>query len=351
MLLARLPPPQRAQLIQSLTPERQRNFAWDWRGWWARPDQLAPPGDWSKWLILAGRGYGKTKILSEWVRELVAKKVAGRIALVAPTAADARDVMVEGPSGILACCPDWDRPVYESSKRRMTWPNGAVAITYSADEPDRLRGPQHDAAACDELAAWRYPESWDMLMFGLRLGKNPRCAIATTPKPVKLLKELLAREGGDVIVTRGSTYENSTNLAPTFFKDIVSKYEGTRLGRQELLAELLTDVPNALWSRDNLDKLRVRQAPELLRIVVAIDPAMKSTEGSDETGIIVAGIGSGQARVLCLTTCPATISPTGLGAQGGLGLRALQGRPHHCGSQQRRRDGGSHACARVNKTV
>jgi phage terminase large subunit-like protein len=285
-----------------MTQEEARRFLFDWRSWWARPDQLAPSGPWTTWVILAGRGYGKTRVLSEWVREQVSCKRAGRIALVAPTTADVRDVLVEGPSGIIACCPDYDRPVYEPSKRRLTWPNGAVAITYSADEPERLRGPQHDAAVCDELAAWRYPEAWDMLMFGLRQGADPRAVVATTPKPVKLLKDLLAREckngiydkSHDVVVTRGSTYENQANLAPTFINTIVRKYEGTRLGRQELLAELLTDVPNALWQRDNIDKLRVVKAPELRRIVVAIDPAAKSTEGSDETGIVVAGIGRDQ---------------------------------------------------------
>lgn len=170
-----------------------------------------------------------------------------------------------------------------------------MATTYSADEPERLRGPQHDAAVCDELAAWRYPEAWDMLQFGLRLGDDPRCVVATTPKPVKLLKELLAREGKDVVVSRGSTYQNKANLARAFLDTIVTKYEGTRLGRQELLAELLSDVPNALWQRSKIDELRVaRPAPELTRIVVAIDPAAKSTEGSDETGIIVAGIGKDQ---------------------------------------------------------
>lgn len=280
-------------MMGNLTPSQARNFPFDWNGWWARPDQLAPLGSWSKWLILAGRGYGKTRVVCEWVRGLVEEGKAGRIALVAPTAADVRDVMVEGPSGILACCPDWNRPVYEPSRRKITWPNGAIAITYSADEPERLRGPQHDAAACDELAAWRYPEAYDMLMFGLRLGEDPRCAIATTPKPVKLIKELVAANGKDVIVTRGSTYENSANLAPTFFQTIVSKYEGTRLGRQELNAELLADVVGALWQRDQIDKLRIKKedCPALSRIVIAIDPAAKSEEGSDETGIIVAGIG------------------------------------------------------------
>lgn len=282
-----------------MTPEETRNFQWDWRGWWARPNQLAPAGDWSVWLILAGRGFGKTMTLSEWIRGQVEAGDAGRIALVAPTAADAREVLVEGPAGILAVSPPWNRPVYEASKRRLTWPNGAMATTYSADEPERLRGPQHDAAVCDELAAWRYPEAYDMLQFGLRQGRHPRCVVATTPKPVKLLKDLLAREGRDVVVTRGSTYENRSNLAPAFISTIVRKYEGTRLGRQELMAELLEDVPGALWRRSRIEELRVFGLPQLQRIVVAIDPAVSSEENSDETGIIVAGLsGKGEAFLL-----------------------------------------------------
>lgn len=270
--------------------EETRNFQWDWKGWLARPNQLPPSGDWSVWLILAGRGFGKTMTLSEWVRGQVENGNAGRIALVAPTAADAREVLVEGPAGLLAISPSWNRPIYEASKRKLTWPNGAIATTYSADEPERLRGPQHDAAVCDELAAWRYPESYDMLQFGLRQGEHPRCVVATTPKPVKLLKDLLAREGKDVVVTRGSTYENRANLAPAFLSTIVRKYEGTRLGRQELLAELLEDVPGALWRRSRIEELRVFGVPPLQRIVIAIDPAVSSEEDSDETGIIVAGL-------------------------------------------------------------
>lgn len=224
------------------------------------------------------------------MRGQVEASLAGRIALVAPTAADAREVLVEGPAGILAVSPPRNRPLYEPSKRRLTWANGAIATTYSADEPERLRGPQHDAAVCDELAAWSYPESYDMLQFGLRQGAHPRCVVATTPKPIKLLKDLLAREGRDVVVTRGSTYENRSNLAPSFLSTIVRKYEGTRLGRQELLAELLEDIPGALWRRSRIDELRVFGVPALQRIVIAIDPAVSSAENSDETGIIVAGI-------------------------------------------------------------
>jgi phage terminase large subunit-like protein len=256
----------------------------------ARPNQLPPLGDWWQiWLLLAGRGFGKTRTLAEWVCDQAASGQASRIALVAATAADARDVLVEGESGILAVAPPGCRPIYEPSKRRLTWPNGAIATTFSAEEPDRLRGPQHDAAVCDELASWSHPETWDMLQFGLRLGRKPRCLIATTPRPTKLLRELLAREGHDVVVTRGSSYDNKANLAPTFFAQIVKKYEGTRLGRQELNAELLEDTPGALWSHAIIDAARMTAAPLLQRIVVAIDPAVTSGEDADETGIVVVG--------------------------------------------------------------
>jgi len=257
----------------------------------ARPNQLPPSGDWWQiWLLLAGRGFGKTRTLAEWVCEQAASGQVSRIALVAATAADARDVLVEGESGILAVAPPWFRPIYEPSKRRLTWPNGAIATTFSAEEPDRLRGPQHDAAVCDELASWSRPETWDMLQFGLRLGRHPRCLVATTPRPIKLIRELLAREGHDVVVTRGSTYENRANLAPGFFAQVIRKYEGTRLGRQELKAELLEDTPGALWSHGIIEAARRSVAPvEMTRVVVAIDPAVTSGEEADETGIIVVG--------------------------------------------------------------
>jgi phage terminase large subunit-like protein len=266
----------------------------------ARPNQLPPPGGWWQiWLLLAGRGFGKTRTLAEWVCEQVASGQATRIALVAATAADARDVLVEGESGILAVAPPWFRPIYEPSKRRLTWPNGAIATTFSAEEPDRLRGPQHDAAVCDELGSWSRPETWDMLQFGLRLGRNPRCLVATTPRPTKLIRELLAREGRDVVVTRGSTYENRANLAPGFFEQVIRKYEGTRLGRQELNAELLEDTPGALWTHALIEANRLRAPPIMTRVVVAIDPAVTSGEESDETGIVVVGKdANGQGYVL-----------------------------------------------------
>jgi predicted phage terminase large subunit-like protein len=262
-------------------------------GWYAkaRPSQLPPPGDWNGWLLMAGRGFGKTRTGAEWVKELVETGAARHIALVGPTAGDVRDVMVEGPAGILAVSSPWCRPEYESSKRRLTWPNGVAASTFSSEEADRLRGPQHDALWADELASWKDAQStWDMAMFGLRVGRHPRWLVTTTPRPIKLIKELLAREGKDVVVTRGSTFANSANLAPTFLETIRKRYENTRLGRQELNAELLEDVPGALWQLDWLDRDRVARAPELKRVVVAIDPAVSNNEGSDQTGIIVAGV-------------------------------------------------------------
>jgi predicted phage terminase large subunit-like protein len=284
--LASLPEPVRNKLIWSLSREHALRIKYDWR-YRARRTQLPPPGDWRIWLLLAGRGFGKTRTGAELVRARVGAHTAGRIALVAPTAADARDVMVEGESGLLAIAPPGERPLYEPSKRRLTWPNGAIATTYSADEPERLRGPQHDFAWCDELAAWRYPEAWDMLMFGLRLGDDPRAVVTTTPRPTQLIRALIADP--TVVVTRGRSAENRANLAPAFLDQIVRRYQGTRLGRQELDAEILDDAPGALWRRGVIEAARTSAAPPLTRIVVAIDPAAASNANADETGIIVAG--------------------------------------------------------------
>ena len=260
----------------------------------ARPEQLPPPGDWLTWLILAGRGFGKTSCGVRVGSRSRRRRGDLSHRLVGPTASDVRDTMVEGESGILSVCPDWNRPIYEPSKRRLTWPNGVIATMFSSEEPDRLRGPQHGASWCDEVGSWRnVQETWDMLQFGMRLGKNPRTMITTTPKPIKILKEIVSRNGQDVVVTRGSTYDNRANLAPSFFSQIVRRYEGTRLGRQELNAEILEDIEGALWSRDMIEASRRPKefAPDLKRVVVALDPACSSEADSDETGIIVAGIG------------------------------------------------------------
>lgn len=239
------------------------------------------------------------------------------MALVGRTSADVRDVMVEGESGILACAPPTNRPRYEPSKRRLTWPNGAQATTYSGDEPDLLRGPQHDAAWADELAAWRYPEAWDQLQFGLRLGTDPRVVVTTTPRATPLIKNLLAAP--TTRTTRGSTRENAANLAPAFLSQIVARFEGTRLGRQELDGAILDDNPGALWQRENIEATRLFQAPALFsRVIVGVDPqvadpAQTTDEQTAETGIIVAGVaGSGtQARGYVLDDRSVRASPQG----------------------------------------
>jgi phage terminase large subunit-like protein len=216
-----------------------------------------------------------------------------RVGLIAPTTSDVRKVLIEGESGLLSCFPDSSRPTYEPSRRQVTFANGAVAELYSAEEGDRLRGPQHDGLWCDELATWREPEHvWDMAMFGLRLGKHPRAIVTTTPRPIRIIKELVKRDGRDVVITRGKTADNAANLAPTFMTQVVGKYVGTRLGRQELDAEILDDAPGALWSRDLLERTRCGPiAPVLLkRVVVAIDPAVSIGADANETGVIVAGL-------------------------------------------------------------
>ena len=254
----------------------------------ARPNQRPPLGDeWDWWLLLAGRGFGKTRTGAEWVVRKA--KTEERGALIGPTAADTRDILVEGESGILACAPATFRPVYEPSKRKLTYPNGAIQMCYSADEPDRLRGPQHHYLWADELAAWRRLQyAWDMAMMGLRLGDHPRACVTTTPRPLPLIKEMLKDER--TALTRGSTYDNLANLAPTFRRAVVARYEGTTLGRQELDAEVLDDLPGALLSRAVLDRNRVESCPDLVLRVVAMDPA--GTGLGDETGLVAGGRGT-----------------------------------------------------------
>jgi len=284
--LRSIPPDKLREVILNLPPKEAEALIYDWT-LWARPEQIPPEEGFQTYLYVAGRGAGKTRMAAEWVRRKVDQEKAGRIALVAPTAADARDVLIEGESGILSISPPESRPEYQPSKRRIVWPNGAMAYTYSAEEPERLRGPQHDLAWCDEVGSWPSEDPMDMLMLGLRLGRNPQRMVTTTPKPTKLVKGLL--KAPHTMIVRGSTYDNRANLAPIFFDQIVSKYEGTRLGRQELYAELLEDAAGALWTRDVLDANRVLKAPELVRIVVGIDPSMTAKSGSDEAGIVVGG--------------------------------------------------------------
>lgn len=258
----------------------------------ARPKQLAPKGDWSVWMILAGRGFGKTRSGAEWVRSLVENATEPlRIALIGDTPGDVRKVMIQGPSGILTISPPWFMPIYLPSNRELIWPNGCIATTFSYNNPKPIRGPEHHYAWCDELVNADKEEVWDNLEFGMRLGKCPQTLITTTPKPKPLIKRLAGDE--DTVITGGSTYENKDNLSAKFIKRIEKKYEGTRLGRQELYAELLTDVEGALWTYALIEEHRLRKIDkrELRRIVVAVDPAASSHEKSDETGIVVVGLG------------------------------------------------------------
>jgi predicted phage terminase large subunit-like protein len=278
----------------------------------ARPSQLPPRGSWHGWMILAGRGFGKTWVGANYTNELA--ETVGRIALIGATASDVRDTMIEGETGILKTAPAWFRPVYEPSKRRLTWPNGSEAVAYSAEESDRLRGPQFGFGWLDELGAMQNAQAtWDMFQFGLRLGTNPRWLVTTTPRPIKLLKDLVKRE--DVRLSTGSTFENAANLAAPFLQAIRARYENTRLGRQELNAELLEDVAGALWSRAMIDDAALKTPlPDMARVVVAVDPSGTSgaLDEGDSIGIVVAGKGvDGKAYVLADRTCK--LSPDGWG--------------------------------------
>lgn len=231
--------------------------------------------------------------------------------------------MVNGESGILACSPPWFRPTYVANQRALKWPNGAMATLYSADEPNQLRGPQHDAAWADELAAWNYPDAWDQLTLGLRIGKKPQVVVTTTPRPTKLIREL-SRENTTHITT-GSTFENAVNLAPAFLQKVRQKYEGTRLGRQELYAEILDDTPGALWNRAGLERAYLRKAPPLKRIVVAIDPSASEADDdeADEAGIVVAGLGQDN-RGYVLSDLSGQYSPEGWAARATQGYRLYE---------------------------
>ncbi|WP_245964223.1 DNA-packaging protein [Roseovarius spongiae] len=261
---------------------------------WALDHQLPPEGDWRAWVIMGGRGAGKTRAGAEWVRAQVegAKPTdAGRrrrIALIGETVAQVRDVMVFGESGILACSPPDRRPVWEATRRRLVWPNGAVAQVFSAHDPESLRGPQFDGAWVDELAKWKKArETWDMLQFGLRLGEAPQVCVTTTPRNVGVLKDILSAD--TTVVTSAPTESNRAFLADSFLREVQARYAGTRLGRQELEGVLLEDVEGALWTQAALGSARVEEAPEMDRIVVALDPPVSGKASSDECGIIVVG--------------------------------------------------------------
>lgn len=293
----------RERIASSLNQEERNEwgFHWDIQ---ARCAQLAPIGDWRTWLILAGRGFGKTRAGAEWVRMIAENNCEARIALVSSSLTEARSVMVEGESGILACTAPERRPVFEASLRRVRFPNGAQAQLFSAAEPESLRGPQFSHAWCDEIGKWplsndRSTRSWDNLLMGLRLGNDPRIAVTTTPRAVPIVQRLLDGEkDGSVVVSKGSTYDNAANLPGKFLAAIDSEFAGTQQARQEIAGEMLADLEGTLWPRSTLERSRTfEDSPPPQRVVVAVDPPISST--GDECGIVVAGLSEdGAACVL-----------------------------------------------------
>ncbi len=291
--LASAPQEEQEAFLEGLTENALCALPWLFE-FWALPHQLPPAGDWKTWVILGGRGAGKTRAGSEWVRAQVEGGRADepgrckRVALIGETFDQVRDVMVFGDSGIIECSPPDRVPVWHSGKRALIWPNGAMAQAFSAHEPEALRGPQFDAAWVDELAKWKKAdETWSMLQFGLRLGDNPRQCVTTTPRDVAILKELLKRES--TVVTSAATEANRANLADSFLEEVRTRYGGTRLGRQELDGVLVEDTEGALWTSKGIEAARVEELPEFDRIVVAVDPPVTGNKGSDECGIVVVG--------------------------------------------------------------
>jgi phage terminase large subunit-like protein len=302
-----LPDKERQTELATLSTEVRAELRWHWP-FWARPNQLAPDGQWSTWLVQAGRGFGKTEAGAQWVRQRV-KDGARNIALVAETQKDLEEVMV---ARLMAISPLHEQPSVRYKPVRMTWPNGAQALGYNGTEPNQLRGPEFDTAWVDEFAKYRYArETWDMLQFTMRR-PDPRVLVTTTPKPIAVLRDIIA--DSSTVITRGATLDNASNLDPKFLERMRARYEGTRLGRQELNAELLDDVPGALWTRTMCDDAKVSQHPRLQRVVVAVDPSGNSGDDdrADDIGIVVAGKGDdGRAYVLADWTCD--LSPAGWG--------------------------------------
>ncbi|MEM8696480.1 MAG: terminase family protein [Pseudomonadota bacterium] len=347
--LAGLPPSGLRDLIGLLDGEELTALASSWE-FWGRSAQKPPAGDWRVWTILAGRGFGKTRAGAEWVRDIAKKDGSARIALVATSLHEARSVMVEGASGLLAVTPPGEDILWAPSLRRLAWPNGARATLYSAAEPDSLRGPEHSHAWCDEIGKWRDGEAaWDNLMMGMRSGAAPRTLATTTPRPVALVKRLIRaaeRGEGGTVMTRGRTRDNRAYLAPGFVAAVEAAYGGTRLGRQELDGELIEDVDGSLWPRALIEACRVapealtpslskcrtptlRQWPgwdwrpdhqnerkvELKRIVVAVDPPAGSGRGGDACGIVVAGLGEDERGYVLADASVEGLRPEGWAAK------------------------------------
>ena len=317
----RLDPGLRTRILAEMSPRECAQVFYDW-ALWARPDQAPPPGDWIVWLILAGRGAGKTRAGAEAVR--LWSQSFSFVNLIGPTADDVRDVMVLGDSGVLNCCRKDERPRYLASAARLEWPNGAMSLLFSAEEPDRLRGHQHMKLWCDELAAWRRPETFDQAMFGLRLGAKPQMVVTTTPRPTKIIKQLAA--DNDTIVTRGSTFDNRSHLARAFLDRIARRYDGRLIGRQELMAEIVEETPGALWTRALIERQLIapQDAPrEFAEVVVAVDPPARSGSKADECGLVVAAkAADGRLFVLADLTSQGD-SPAAWAARAGAAYRGF----------------------------
>lgn len=311
-ILSQRPKSEREAFIASLSEHDRKTLLTSWRQFLARKNQIAPSTDWDIWLMMAGRGFGKTRAGSEWVKEQVetCMEVEGepiRIALVNETQKDLKQVMLEGDSGILAVCDDLIEK-YIKKPTEVYFKNGCIALGYNGTEPEQMRGPQFHRAWLDELAKYRYArETWDQLQFGLRLGNKPQSLITTTPRPIELIRSIHAGEEGKVEVTLGHTKDNMSNLAQSFIDKIYRKYEGTRLGRQELAGEILGDIQGALWTLKNIDLYRHRikwddrnnhTLPDMSRVLVSVDPAISSSPNSDEHGIVVGGIHDGEGYIL-----------------------------------------------------
>jgi phage terminase large subunit-like protein len=310
-------------MLKAIPHSQRERLQYEWE-FWARPEQLPPDKlpngkDWLVWLVLAGRGFGKTRLAVEWIRRFAFDHPGSRIAIVGRTASDVRGTMLEGPSGLLTISPPWFMPVHEPSKMKITWPNGSVALTFSAEEPKGLRGPQFNAAWCDELASWPMlgseedaskgvPFAWTQLEYGMRLPGEvpPQVVVTTTPRPVRIIRDLL--KDTSVATTRGSMFDNAANLAPEYVERMRQKWDGTRLGRQELYAEVLEDIEGALWSHDMIEESRITLDDavkiEFMRIVVAIDPSGSAKKEADEAGIVVAGVAK-------CPFCPGALEPHG----------------------------------------
>jgi phage terminase large subunit-like protein len=313
----RLLPSERDALLASRTYREIDRWRTDW-GLSIHDHQLPPPGEWTTWLLIGGRGAGKTRAGAEWVKSLTAgdRPSARRIALIGETEHDVREVMIEGVSGLLAVHESHNRPKWIPSRRRVEWGNGAVAYAFSAEDPESLRGPQFDAAWCDELAKWRHADAtFDMLQFGLRLGERPRQVITTTPRPTPLIKRLIKDDGRSTAISRAGTQANAYHLAPAFVGTVLARYAGTRLGRQEIEGEVIDDRPDALWSRALIESCRIAEAPPLARIVVAVDPPASDGKGADACGLVAAGRAEDAKIYVIADETIAGLSPAGWAAK------------------------------------